>query len=184
MQWSNVHRGPDRSPVGRALHPGRIRPRPAVFSAVTARARTIRGMAGRSRSPSRPRLLVDARRARRASSHCPAGTISIRATRASADRSAATRHSGLAATYRRDRDERYQQPQADDARAGVRDLRRPAQPGAPRVPASPQASAEHARTRALPADLLEEVKRAAEADDRSVSAWIRRAVEHELSRSA
>ena len=27
-------------------------------------------------------------------------------------------------------------------------------------------------------------KRAAEADDRSVSAWIRRAVEHELSRSA
>lgn len=36
----------------------------------------------------------------------------------------------------------------------------------------------------FPADLLEEVKRAAEADDRSVSAWIRRAVEHELSRSA
>ncbi len=28
--------------------------------------------------------------------------------------------------------------------------------------------------------LLEDVKRAAEADDRSVSAWIRRAVEHEL----
>lgn len=36
----------------------------------------------------------------------------------------------------------------------------------------------------FPADLLEEVRRAAEADDRSVSAWIRRAVEHELSRSA
>lgn len=36
----------------------------------------------------------------------------------------------------------------------------------------------------FPADLLEEVKRAAEADDRSVSAWIRRAVEHELDRSA
>ena len=36
----------------------------------------------------------------------------------------------------------------------------------------------------FPADLLEEVKRAAEADDRSVSAWIRRAVENELSRSA
>lgn len=36
----------------------------------------------------------------------------------------------------------------------------------------------------FPADLLEDVKRAAEADDRSVSAWIRRAVEHELSRSA
>lgn len=36
----------------------------------------------------------------------------------------------------------------------------------------------------FPAELLEAVKRAAEADDRSVSAWIRRAVEHELSRSA
>ncbi|WP_134773440.1 YlcI/YnfO family protein [Ornithinimicrobium flavum] len=36
----------------------------------------------------------------------------------------------------------------------------------------------------FPADLLEEVKRAAAADDRSVSAWIRRAVEHELSRPA
>jgi len=36
----------------------------------------------------------------------------------------------------------------------------------------------------FPADLLEDVKRAAEADDRSVSAWIRRAVEHELTRSA
>ncbi|MDO5499391.1 MAG: CopG family transcriptional regulator [Propionibacteriaceae bacterium] len=36
----------------------------------------------------------------------------------------------------------------------------------------------------FPAELLEDVKRAAEADDRSVSAWIRRAVEHELSRSA
>lgn len=35
----------------------------------------------------------------------------------------------------------------------------------------------------FPVDLLEAVKRAAEADDRSVSAWIRRAVEHELSRS-
>ena len=34
----------------------------------------------------------------------------------------------------------------------------------------------------FPAGLLEEVKRAAEADDRSVSAWIRRAVGHELSR--
>ena len=34
------------------------------------------------------------------------------------------------------------------------------------------------------ADLLEQVKRAAEADDRSVSSWIRRAVEHELSRPA
>lgn len=33
-------------------------------------------------------------------------------------------------------------------------------------------------------ELLEEIKRRAAADDRSVSAWIRRAVEHELSRSA
>ena len=36
----------------------------------------------------------------------------------------------------------------------------------------------------FPAELLEEVKSAARADDRSVSAWIRRAVEHELRRSA
>lgn len=35
----------------------------------------------------------------------------------------------------------------------------------------------------FPADLLEQVKRAAEADDRSVSSWIRRAVEHELYRT-
>ncbi|PIB75649.1 ribbon-helix-helix protein, CopG family [Mycobacterium celatum] len=32
----------------------------------------------------------------------------------------------------------------------------------------------------FPPELLEKVRRAAEADDRSVSAWIRRAVEHEL----
>lgn len=36
----------------------------------------------------------------------------------------------------------------------------------------------------FPDDLLDEVKRAAEADDLSVSAWIRRAVERELTRSA
>ena len=36
----------------------------------------------------------------------------------------------------------------------------------------------------FPPELLEEVRRAADADDRSVSAWIRRAVEHELRRSA
>lgn len=36
----------------------------------------------------------------------------------------------------------------------------------------------------FPTHLLDEVKRAAEADDRSVSSWIRRAVEHELTRSA
>lgn len=36
----------------------------------------------------------------------------------------------------------------------------------------------------FPADLLEEVRRHADADDRSLSAWIRRAVEHELRRSA
>lgn len=36
----------------------------------------------------------------------------------------------------------------------------------------------------FPPELLEEVRRAADADDRSVSAWIRRAVEHELRRPA
>jgi predicted HicB family RNase H-like nuclease len=36
----------------------------------------------------------------------------------------------------------------------------------------------------FPPELLEEIRRAADADDRSVSAWIRRAVEHELRRSA
>lgn len=36
----------------------------------------------------------------------------------------------------------------------------------------------------FPADVLDEVKRRAEADDRSVSSWIRRAVEHELNRTA
>jgi len=32
--------------------------------------------------------------------------------------------------------------------------------------------------------VLDEIKKPAEADDRSVSAWIRRAVEHEITRSA
>ncbi len=32
----------------------------------------------------------------------------------------------------------------------------------------------------LPPELLERVRKAAEDDDRSISAWIRRAVEHEL----
>lgn len=36
----------------------------------------------------------------------------------------------------------------------------------------------------FPDDVLDEVKRRAEADDRSVSSWIRRAVEHELNRPA
>lgn len=36
----------------------------------------------------------------------------------------------------------------------------------------------------FPAELLEQVRAAAAADDRSVSAWIRRAVEHELRDSA
>jgi predicted HicB family RNase H-like nuclease len=36
----------------------------------------------------------------------------------------------------------------------------------------------------FPPELLEQVRRAADADDRSVSAWIRRAVEHELRRPA
>jgi hypothetical protein len=33
-------------------------------------------------------------------------------------------------------------------------------------------------------DVIEEVRRRARADDRSVSAWIRRAVQHELDRTA
>ncbi|HLS26543.1 MAG TPA: Arc family DNA-binding protein [Beutenbergiaceae bacterium] len=36
----------------------------------------------------------------------------------------------------------------------------------------------------FPEDVLEQVRRRAAADDRSVSNWIRRAVEHELSRDA
>jgi hypothetical protein len=35
-----------------------------------------------------------------------------------------------------------------------------------------------------PPELLEQARRAADADDRSLSAWIRRAVEHELRRTA
>lgn len=34
----------------------------------------------------------------------------------------------------------------------------------------------------LPPDLLDRVRKAAEDDDRSISAWIRRAVEHELAK--
>lgn len=36
----------------------------------------------------------------------------------------------------------------------------------------------------FPPELLEEIRRRAEADDRSLSSWIRRAAEHELSNSA
>jgi predicted HicB family RNase H-like nuclease len=36
----------------------------------------------------------------------------------------------------------------------------------------------------FPPELLEQARRAADADDRSLSAWIRRAVEHELARTA
>lgn len=36
----------------------------------------------------------------------------------------------------------------------------------------------------FPADLLEKVRGAAAAEDRSVSSWIRRAVEHELERES
>ncbi len=35
----------------------------------------------------------------------------------------------------------------------------------------------------LPPDVLEAVRQRAQADDRSVSSWVRRAVEHELNRS-
>ena len=36
----------------------------------------------------------------------------------------------------------------------------------------------------FPPDVMDEVRRRADEDDRSVSSWIRRAVEHELERSA
>lgn len=36
----------------------------------------------------------------------------------------------------------------------------------------------------FPQATMEEIKKRADADDRSVSSWIRRAVEHELHRSA
>ena len=36
----------------------------------------------------------------------------------------------------------------------------------------------------FPEATMEEIKKRAEADDRSVSSWIRRAVEHELNRPA
>lgn len=36
----------------------------------------------------------------------------------------------------------------------------------------------------FPPELLDEIRRRAEADDRSLSSWIRRAVEHELGHSA
>lgn len=36
----------------------------------------------------------------------------------------------------------------------------------------------------FPADILDEIRRRADIDDRSVSAWIRRAVEHEIDRQA
>lgn len=36
----------------------------------------------------------------------------------------------------------------------------------------------------FPPETLDEVRRRADADDRSVSGWIRRAVEHELERDA
>lgn len=36
----------------------------------------------------------------------------------------------------------------------------------------------------FPPELLEEIRRRADQDDRSISSWIRRAVEHELQRPA
>lgn len=69
-----------------------------------------------------------------------------------------------------------------DERAELERLRAYQEPqGPPRRRKRPMSAPVPVRS---PADLLEEVKRAAEADDRSVSSWIRRAVEHELSRSA
>ena len=55
----------------------------------------------------------------------------------------------------------------------------------------PQGPARHRQPRLsamvpvrFPPELLAEIRRRAEADDRSVSSWIRRAVEHELRNSA
>ncbi|MGO9083447.1 MAG: YlcI/YnfO family protein [Streptosporangiaceae bacterium] len=36
----------------------------------------------------------------------------------------------------------------------------------------------------FPPELLDQARRAADGDDRSLSSWIRRAVEHELGRTA
>lgn len=57
---------------------------------------------------------------------------------------------------------------------------------------APQGPARRRRTSKLtsmvpvrfPPELLEEVRRRAEAEDRSLSSWIRRAVEHELRHTA
>jgi molybdopterin-guanine dinucleotide biosynthesis protein A len=57
------------------------------------------------------------------------------------------------------------------------------EPRGPR-PAAPRVPARHPRTGALPPELLDQARQAADADDRSLSAWIRRAVEHELGRTA
>ena len=55
---------------------------------------------------------------------------------------------------------------------------------------SPQGAAVRRRARLsdpvpirLPPEVLEKVRQRAQADDRSVSSWVRRAVEHELNRT-
>jgi hypothetical protein len=62
-----------------------------------------------------------------------------------------------------------------------------AQPGNQQPQGPPQRR--HPRLSAMvpvrfPPELLDEIRRRAEADDRSLSSWIRRAVEHELGNSA
>jgi hypothetical protein len=56
---------------------------------------------------------------------------------------------------------------------------------------TPQGPAQHRRARLtemvpvrFPPDVLDKVRRRAGDDDRSISSWIRRAVEHELERDA
>lgn len=70
---------------------------------------------------------------------------------------------------------------ADEDYAFYADPRNQEPQGPPRRRKRPLSEPVPAR---FPTELLDEVKRAAAADDRSVSAWIRRAVEHELSRTA
>ena len=55
-------------------------------------------------------------------------------------------------------------------------------------PQGPPRRRKHKLTAPIPVrfspEILEEVRARADADDRSVSSWIRRAVEHELNRTA
>ena len=68
-----------------------------------------------------------------------------------------------------------------DPRRGIRVLRAPGKPGTPGPGRRRLTATVPVR---FPPELLEQVRAAAAADDRSVSSWIRRAVEHELRHPA